>query len=74
MDVKGLQAMVNVVNDDLMTRKELAEYLKVSPNTINRWKIEGKYPDLPEIKIGRILRYRLSEIDAWMEKHKIATG
>ena len=50
----------------LMTRAELAEYLSVSVATIARWKCEGTQA-VPEVRIGvRTIRYRKSDIDAWL--------
>jgi len=48
----------------LMTRKELAGYLGLEPNTLARWKWKGDGP--PCIKIGRSVRYRQSEVDRWL--------
>ncbi len=53
-------------DDRLMTRKQLAEYLQVSAETISKWKTTGER-NVPEVDIGgRLIRYRKSEIDAWL--------
>lgn len=49
----------------LMTRKEVAAYLGVQPNTLARWKWAGK-DSPPYISLGRAIRYRQSEVDAWL--------
>ncbi len=51
--------------DDLLTINELADYLKVPTATIYYWRHEGVGP--PVLKAGRALRYRRSEVDAWLE-------
>lgn len=51
----------------LMTRKELAVFLGVQPQTIARWKWAGT-DSPPSIKIGRSVRYRQSEVEAWLWK------
>lgn len=49
----------------LMTRKEVAAYLGVQPGTLARWKWAG-VDSPPCIKMGRSVRYRQSEVDAWL--------
>ena len=51
----------------LMTRKEVAAYLGVQPGTLARWKWAGA--DAPPcIKIGKSVRYRQSDVEAWLWK------
>lgn len=49
----------------LMNRKEVAAYLGVQPGTLARWKWAGT-DSPPCIKIGRLIRYRKSDVDAWL--------
>ena len=53
--------------EQLLSPKMLAEYLNLAEQTIyNRHSTGG---DLPKtIKIGRLLRFRLTDVDAWLEK------
>lgn len=46
--------------DELMTRKEVAEYLKVDLSTIWNWSKQGK---LPYYGIGSRVYYKRSEIE-----------
>ena len=41
----------------------LSSYLKVCINTIYSWVSQGK---IPSIKMGRLLRFNLDKIDAWI--------
>jgi excisionase family DNA binding protein len=61
--------------DRLMTRPEVAEYLRVSVSTVFRLQADPDNP-IPEIRIGaRGVRYRKSEIDAWLDaNHSPATA
>ena len=43
----------------------LAEYLGVPQQTIYRWRTHGDGPR--GIKVGRHLRFRRSDVDAWLE-------
>jgi excisionase family DNA binding protein len=49
-------------NDRIMTLEEVAEYLRVKPQTIYTWAQENK---IPAAKIGREWRFRKSVIDKW---------
>lgn len=51
----------------LLSRKQLAELLGVQVNTIQRWHWKGADAP-PFIKIGRSVRYRESEVVAWLWK------
>ena len=51
---------------ELLTRQEAAEYLGVKPQTLAVWAVTGRY-DLPVVKVGRLVRYRRSDLDKWLE-------
>lgn len=53
--------------NDLMTRKQAAEYLGMSPATLAQWASTKKY-DLPYYKIGIMVRYKKSDLDAFLKK------
>ena len=53
--------------DKLVTARELAGYLGLSPDTILDW-AEGDR--LPHFKLGRAVRFRASEIEAWLEAQR----
>lgn len=50
---------------DLMTRKEAAVYLGVTEMTLAIWKSTGRY-SLPVYKIGRLAKYKKSDLDAFI--------
>lgn len=52
-------------DDEIMTVKELAEYLKIAEKTAYRFVAEGK---IPSFKVGSAWRFRQKEIDAWIKK------
>ena len=45
--------------------EELSEYLGISAVTIRSWIRSGK--DIPAVRIGRQWRFRIEEIDEWIE-------
>jgi excisionase family DNA binding protein len=46
-----------------LSRRRLAEHLKVSERTLQRWQADG----MPSIARGRTVRYRASAVEAWLE-------
>lgn len=48
---------------DLMTPKEVAAYLKVSQRTLRRLRV-------PCVRFGRLVRYRTSDVDRWIEARR----
>ena len=54
---------------DLLTTEEAAEYLKLKPNTLERWR--SQYPHrLPFVKIGRTVKYRLEDLQAFISGNR----
>ena len=58
---------------DLLDEKAAAQFLDNSPGTLSVWRSTGRY-NLPFIKIGRNVRYRRSDLIAWLEKRTRETG
>jgi excisionase family DNA binding protein len=52
------------VSERLLTSRELAEVLGFSSSTIQDWYEAGK---IPGFRIGGRLRFRPSEVEAWLE-------
>ena len=49
----------------LLTARELAEYLQTPIATLYAWRYRGQGPRA--IRIGRELRYRESDVKAWLD-------
>ncbi len=54
-----------MTKDDIMTIKELADYLKIAEKTAYRFALEKK---IPGFKVGAAWRFRKKEIDEWIVK------
>jgi len=55
--------------DRLMKMSELCEFLGVVPSTIYRWLESGQFPQ--PFDIGQdTVRWRLSEIEKWLEESR----
>lgn len=52
-----------MADDEILTVKELAEYLKIAKKTAYRFVSEGK---IPSFKVGSAWRFRKAEIDRWI--------
>lgn len=49
----------------LLNRAQAAEYLGVSKGTLEVWACTKRY-DLPYVKVGRLVKYRLSDLQAFV--------
>lgn len=58
---------------DLLSDKAAAAVLDVSPGTLSVWRSTGRY-GLPFLKIGRKVRYRRADLQAWMESRTRESG
>lgn len=58
--------MATATDDRLLTRKQAAEVLGFQPQTLARWKWEGREDRPPEVRVGRAVRYRASELARWI--------
>lgn len=52
----------------LLTRKEAAAYLNI-PKSVLDADVSRKRLNLPEIRCGRYIRYRLADLEAWLNSH-----
>jgi len=57
---------VSVSFSPILRTSEAASYLKVQPTTLEQWRWSGRGPRFA--KIGRNVRYRLSDLDAFMQE------
>ena len=58
------------MTEQLIDVEALAEYLDVPAATVYRWNYLGTGPSL--IKVGRHVRYRSSDVEAWLETRTTA--
>jgi len=55
------------MSGEILTLKEVAEYLKLAEKTAYRLAAEGK---LPGFKVGGSWRFKESDIESWIEESK----
>ena len=68
-----LPAIVSRFQPDLLTRREAAVYLGVTPETLAVWASTRRYP-LRFVKIGRLAKYRKSDRDTFINSRTISCG
>lgn len=58
----------------LLTPQEVANRLGVSTTTLATWRCTKRYP-LPYVKVGRLVRYRQADVDAFElgQLHEVGT-
>lgn len=64
VEVSGAGA--SVAEDRLWTPQEVAAYLSVPVRTLYAWRCRGEGP--PGRRVGKHLRYRRADVDAWLER------
>ena len=55
----------------LWTPQDLADYLVVPVNTVYQWNHKGSGPR--PISVGRHVRYRQEDVEAWLELQSVGT-
>lgn len=68
MNQQHLQRGAQPPQSDLLTTEQAAAYLGVKPRSLEVWRCVGRY-GLPYLKVGRLVRYRQSDLDAFLERN-----
>lgn len=53
---------------ELLTPKDVSEILRVSVATLANWRSTKRY-DLPYIKLGKVIRYRIEDVQDFIDLH-----
>ena len=54
-------------DEDFMTTKEAAEWLRLREDTLRAWRCQGRGPRW--VRLGRTaIRYRVADVRRWMEE------
>lgn len=54
-----------------LAEREAAQYIGYRPSALRAWRILGRGPAY--IRAGRSIRYLTSDLDAWMDAHRVHT-
>lgn len=55
------------MKDEIMTIREVSDFLRLTEKTAYRFALEGK---IPGFKVGGTWRFRKSEIDRWISEQE----
>jgi len=58
---------------ELLATPPAADYIGVEPHTLEIWRSTGRY-HIPFVKVGRLVKYRRTDLDAWLASRTINTG
>lgn len=56
-----------VSQPEIMNEMQVAEYLNMSAASLRKWRLFREGPKF--LKVGRAVRYRRTEVDAWLNSH-----
>ena len=57
---------------ELLNTQQAAEYLHLSPATLEVWRTTGRY-SLPFLKLGRTVKYRRIDLDEWVQSREMTS-
>jgi excisionase family DNA binding protein len=57
--------------NEILTIDEVADYLRLTPQTIYKWAQEER---IPAVKLGKEWRFRRSVIDRWFDEQLLGNG
>lgn len=55
----------------LLDPRQAAEYLRVKPQTLANWRMNGRGPEY--VRLGRLIRYRIAQLEAWIAEQDAAS-
>ena len=58
---------------ELLDEKQAADFLSLSPGTLSVWRSTGRHC-LPFVKVGHRVRYRVADLETWLESRTRANG
>ena len=58
------------INNELLSRNQAATYLGIKKSTLAVWASTQRYP-LPMVKIGRLCKYKLADLDIFISRNTI---
>lgn len=62
--------MATQITNPTLSNDEAAAYLGVTPRTLEVWRCTKRY-QISFIKVGRLVRYRQSALDAFLESRTV---
>lgn len=63
--------MTDSTTQVLLRESDVAEMLDVQPVTLEKWRGTSRGPAY--VRVGRLVRYRRDDVDAWIAENRVAT-
>jgi len=57
------------MEEEVLTKDELAKYLKITVRMVDKLRTEG----MPSFKVGKLIRFKKDEVMEWLENHQQRT-
>jgi excisionase family DNA binding protein len=58
---------------ELFSNLQAAIYLGITPRTLEVWRCVKRH-EIPYLKVGRLVKYRKTDLDAWLKSRTINGG
>jgi len=55
-----------------LTTEQAAAYLGIAEQTLTNWR-NNRRQQIPYLKLGKIVRYRREDLDAWLQSRLVVT-
>lgn len=68
-----MAATLELGSASLLTAQQAAELLGIAEGTLSVWRCTRRYPELAYIKVGRSVKYRVSDINAFLAARTVGT-
>jgi hypothetical protein len=65
-------ASILKAQSNLLTNEQAADFLGIAPNSLAVWRTTKRY-SLPYVKVGRLVKYRLDDLNAFLESRTISS-
>lgn len=65
--------MTLLTTPDLLSNLDAAAYLGVTPRTLEVWRCTKRHA-IPYIKVGRLVKYRRTDLDAWLKAQTVGVS
>ena len=58
---------------DLLNVEQAAEFIGVTSHTLDVWRCTKRH-SIPYLKVGRLVKYRLTDLEAWLTSRTIGAA
>ncbi len=66
----GAMQATQILRDEVLNYRRAAELIGCTPGTLAVWVCTKRHGEIPHLKIGKIVRFRRSDLTTWLEAFK----